>query len=70
VNQRKGTIDALEQCIVHHFYKDEADATEYYEDRLERKKKLGAKYNDKFFAHIQSESEEFSDEDTEEGEEE
>ena len=37
-----------------------------YEDRITRKKELGGKFNDKFFAHIQSEAEEFEGEVSEE----
>ena len=45
---------------------NEEDATRYYEDRITRKKELGGKFNDKFFAHIQSEAEEFEGEVSEE----
>ena len=61
VNQRKGILDSLELCIKHNFYENEEDATEYYTNQLERKKKLGGKYNQKFFAHIQDEGEEYGD---------
>ena len=37
------------------------EAGKYYQDRLERKKQLGGKYDEKFFAHIQNEGEEFSE---------
>lgn len=67
VNERKGILDSIEKCIRHNFYADEDDATEYYTTQLERKKKLGGKYDEKFFAHIQEESEEFDG--TEEAEE-
>lgn len=66
LNQRKGILDDLEKCISHTFYMNEEDATRYYEDRIARKKELGGKFNDKFFAHIQSESEEFEGEVSEE----
>lgn len=61
VNQRKGILDSLEKCIKHNFYRDESDATQYYTQQLERKKDLGGRYNEKFFAHIQDEGEEFDD---------
>lgn len=61
VNQRKGILDSLETCVKHNFYKNEADATAYYTKQLERKKKMGGKFNEKFFAHIQDEDEEFAD---------
>ncbi len=62
LNQRKGVLDALERCISHTFYANESDATKYYQDRITRKKELGGKYNEKFFAHIQNEAEEFEGE--------
>lgn len=61
LNQRKGILDELEACITHTFYKNEDDATGYYQDRINRKKDLGGKYNEKFFAHIQEEGDEFTD---------
>lgn len=66
MNQRKGILDVLEACIVHTFYRNEEDAAQYYQDRISRKKELGGKYDEKFFAHIQSEAEEFDDEGDEE----
>ena len=61
VNQRKGILDTLEKCVKHNFYKDESDATSYYTRQLERKKGMGGRYNEKFFAHIKDEGEEFED---------
>lgn len=61
MNQRKGILDSLEKCITKTFYADEKDATKYYQNRIERKKQLGAKYDEKFFAHIQNEGEEIDD---------
>lgn len=61
LNQRKGILDSLEDCIRHTFYKNETDANQYYQDRITRKKQLGGKYDEKFFAHIQNEAEEFDD---------
>lgn len=45
LNKRKGITDTLENCIKNTFYKDEDDATQYYMDRIVRKKDLGGKYN-------------------------
>ena len=45
MNKRKGITDSLENCIRKTFYKDEADATEYYMNKVIRKKDLGGKYN-------------------------
>ena len=61
LNHRKGILDQLEDCIERTFYADENDATRYYQNRLERKKQLGGKYDEKFFAHIQNEGEEFDE---------
>lgn len=47
LNQRKGVIDSLENCIQRTFYKNEDDATEYYLNQVSRKKNLGGKYNEK-----------------------
>ncbi len=66
VNQRKGILDELERCITHTFYKNEADATNYYQERLKRKRDYGGKYDGKFFAHIKGEGEEFESEETDE----
>ena len=48
MNQRKGLLDALENCLRTTFYKDEADATEYYSKRVTRKKDYGGKYDQRF----------------------
>lgn len=61
VNQRKGILDTLETCVKQNFYSDEDDATDYYTKQLQRKKTMGGKFNEKFFAHIQDEGEEFED---------
>lgn len=47
LNQRKGVADELENCIHKTFYKNEADATQYYLSQVARKKELGGKYNEK-----------------------
>ena len=59
LNRRKGIVDSLEDCIRHTFYKNEDDATLYYQDKIQRKKDLGGKYNESFFANVQNEGEEF-----------
>lgn len=66
INNRKGILGELESCIKQNFYKDEEDATEYYTKQLKRKKQMGGKYNEKFFAHIKDEGEEFEDVEEEE----
>ena len=66
LNQRKGILDSLEDCITHTFYENETDALNYYLERLERKRSLGGKYDEKFFAHVKGEGEEFDQEANEE----
>jgi len=63
LNQRKGIMDHLEECITHTFYANEQDATKYYMDRVSRKKQLGGKYNEKFFLNVKNEGDEFEEED-------
>ena len=62
LNQRKGILDSLQNSISHTFYRDELDALQYYQDRITRKKALGGKFDEKFFAHIQNEGDEFTQE--------
>lgn len=47
LNQRKGIIDLLENCIHKTFYKNEEDATEFYLNQVVRRKNMGGKYNEK-----------------------
>lgn len=67
LNKRKGITDSLENCIKKTFYKDEADATQYYMDRVVRKKDLGGKYNplalDGRYDYLNIEEDEDEDED-------
>ena len=65
-NQRKGILDDLEKCITHTFYKNERDALQFYRNRLDRKKELGGKYYEKFFAETKDDVEEFEQEANEE----
>lgn len=66
LNQRKGILSSLESCITHTFYKNENDATQYYIDRLDRKRSYGGKYDEKFFAHVRDEGEEFDQKESDE----
>ena len=69
LHRRKGILDSLQSCISHTFYRDENDALQYYQERLLRKKALGGKYDEKFFAHVRDEGEEFTLDDPESGNE-
>lgn len=48
LNQRKGIMEAIAHVIESTFYKDEADALQYYTQRMKRKRQLGGKYNELF----------------------
>jgi len=56
LNQRKGILESIEESIHHNYYKNELDATEYYTSKLSRKRELGGKYNEKFFAKSKEEN--------------
>ena len=66
MNQRKGIIDELEQVISKTFYQNEDDATQYYMDKMSRKKDYGGKYNEKFLSYGNQLPEEEMDEESEE----
>lgn len=68
LHHRKGILEQLEKCIQYTFYANEDDATQYYQEKLERKKQLGGKYEEKFFANVKEESEEFNTEESDESE--
>lgn len=48
MNQRKGIMDNIQSTIGKTFYQNEEDATQYYLDKMNRKKHHGGKYNEKF----------------------
>ena len=58
MNNRKGILDQIERTIKKNFYKDAADASEYYFDRIRRKKEHGAKFTDNI---LPESDEEFED---------
>lgn len=68
LNQRTGIQTRLEETIKRTFYKNEEDATKYYSDQVNRKQQYGAKYNEKFFEHIQTEPDELDTENEEDNE--
>ena len=51
MNQRKGILDDLKKVISRTFYQNEDDATQYYTDKMKRKKDYGGKYNEKFLSY-------------------
>ena len=70
VNARKGILESLDKCISKNYYKNERDATDFYATKLERRKDLGGKYNEKFYtpskfeeAELEAEAGEETDED-------
>jgi len=48
MSNRAGILDTIDKCIKTNFYRDEKDATQYYSERVSRKKKFGGKYDEKF----------------------
>lgn len=66
MNQRKGILDDLEKIISRTFYQNEDDATQYYMDKMNRKKDYGGKYNEKFLSYGIRPLEEETDEESEE----
>ena len=65
MNQRKGIIDEIEKVIFKTFYQNEEDATNYYTDKMNRKKNYGGKYNEKFLEYGNQPPEEETDEEAE-----
>lgn len=61
LSQRKGITDEIEKEIMRTFYKNESDATQYYAQRMERKKKMGGKYNEKFLEYQSTDAEKQED---------
>ena len=53
----KNILDDINKTLAKTFYKDEADATEYYSNMMLRKKENGGKYNEKFLDYQPLESE-------------
>ena len=63
INQRKGILDEINTTISKTYYKNEADATEFYSNTMIRKKESGGKYNEKFLDYEQVDAEFNEDED-------
>ena len=61
LNARKGILTDIEKAIGRTFYMNEDDATTYYSDRMNRKKQMGGKYNEKFLDYISEEDSEVED---------
>ena len=57
MNNRKGILNQIEQTIKKNFYKDADDASEYYFDRIKRKKEHGVKYDDNILQETENEFE-------------
>ena len=56
LNQRKGILEKLEACIKRNYYKNEEDATQYYLNKVTRKKEYGAKYDERFMKELPEEN--------------
>lgn len=48
MNERKGILDQLEDAITTNYYQNEDDATSFYTKKINRKKDMGGKYDEKF----------------------
>lgn len=46
--ERKGILSKIDKSIRTCFYKNEADATQFYSGKTNRQKNVGGKYNEKF----------------------
>ena len=57
MNNRKGILNQIEQTIKKNFYKDADDASEYYFERIKRKKEYGARYDDNILQEAEDEFE-------------
>lgn len=57
LNHRKGIVEELEKVLRRTFYRDELDATQYYAEKMVRKKNYGGKYNEKFLDYASEEAE-------------
>lgn len=55
MNNRKGILDQIEKTIKKNFYKDADDASEYYFERVKRKKEHGAKFGDNILPESEDE---------------
>lgn len=56
LGDRKGILDDIQEVISRTFYQNEYDATQYYSDRMTRKKEMGGHYNKKFLDFISLEN--------------
>lgn len=57
MNNRKGILDQIERTIKKNFYRDADDASNYYFERIKRKKEHGAKYTDNILPETEEEFE-------------
>ena len=57
MNTRKGILDQIERTIKKNFYRDADDASNYYFERIKRKKEHGAKYTDNILPETEEEFE-------------
>ena len=67
MTKRKDIIKEIDNEIECTFYKNEADATEYYTNKMIRKRDYGGKYNERFLETYSKDSVQEFTEDTEDG---
>ena len=59
MNERKGILDLLEDSIKSNYYQNEEDATAFYSEKINRKKDMGGKYDEKFLFELHEELAEY-----------
>ncbi len=52
MNERKGILNSLEESIRSNYYQNEDDATQFYSERINRKKDMGGKYDERFLYEL------------------
>ena len=52
MNERKGILDSLEDSIKSNYYQNEEDATQFYSEKINRKKDMGGKYDERFLYEL------------------
>lgn len=59
MNERKGILDSLENSIRSNYYQNEEDATQFYSEKINRKKDMGGKYDERFLYELHEELAEY-----------
>lgn len=65
MNERRGILGSLEKAIRSNYYQNEDDATKFYSEKMNRKKEMGGKYDERFLSEYEmqtNEAEKYADE--------